>query len=120
MAGDKALWRRAFDTVEGALAPRAEAAVRCGEFAAGLSQLKRVRSGLLQALDSRTRSLWHVLNLPAGSDVHTMRRQLGELDREVRLLRSELDRARREAATAGPPKQKRPAAKEARRGDPGG
>jgi hypothetical protein len=32
----------------------------------------------------------HACNLPAGTDISRLRRQLGELDREVRRLRLEL------------------------------
>jgi hypothetical protein len=34
--------------------------------------------------------LLHACNLPAGTDISRLRRQLGELDREVRQLRLEL------------------------------
>jgi hypothetical protein len=37
-----------------------------------------------------TARLWHVANLPAGSDVQRLRVQIGQLDREVRRLRLQL------------------------------
>jgi hypothetical protein len=43
--------------------------------------------------DALTRRLWHLLNLPAGSDVARARRQVAALDREVRNLSLKLDEA---------------------------
>jgi hypothetical protein len=42
---------------------------------------------------------WHLINLPAGTDVQRLRSQLGALDREVRLLTLELERGRRRAVS---------------------
>jgi hypothetical protein len=36
--------------------------------------------------------LWHLMNLPAGSDLQRLRIQVGALDREVRRLSLQLDR----------------------------
>src|SRR4051794_28973623 len=89
-------WRRAFNALERAVTPRADAVVRADEFAAALASLNRTRTALQRTIDSRTRGIWHFLNLPAGDDVQTLRRQIGELNREIRLLRTEVDRNRRE------------------------
>lgn len=40
---------------------------------------------------------WHAINLPAGTDVQSLKRQVGALDREVRLLALELEKARAKA-----------------------
>jgi hypothetical protein len=36
--------------------------------------------------------MWHLLNLPAGSDIKRLSRQVASLDRELRQLRGELNR----------------------------
>jgi hypothetical protein len=102
MPPEPPLWRRTYNSVERTLAPRADAAVRADEFAAALARVNGARRMLQRVVDSRTRGLWHLLNLPAGSDVRALRRQIGELDRELRLLRAEVDRSRREAPARKP------------------
>jgi hypothetical protein len=42
-----------------------------------------------------TARAWHLLNLPAGSDVSRLRAQIGALDREVRRLTVQLEKERR-------------------------
>ena len=46
------------------------------------------------AVEARSRRLWHLVNLPAGSDVARLRRQVAELDRELRRRRRAAARAR--------------------------
>ncbi|MCB1296360.1 MAG: hypothetical protein KDB67_17030, partial [Gordonia sp.] len=41
-------------------------------------------------IEDANAALWHLVNIPAGSDVRKLRRQIGELDYEVRQLRLEL------------------------------
>jgi len=35
--------------------------------------------------------VWHLVNLPAGTDVHRLRKQIGALDRDVRRLTFQLE-----------------------------
>jgi len=83
----KALWRRTFDAVESAVGPLVEQAVQASAFSSTVVLKQRTRSALGGLAERRTRQLWHLLNLPAGTDVGRLRRQVGDLDREVRLLR---------------------------------
>ena len=89
----KALWRRAFDTVEGAVGPRVEQAVNESGFATLVVVVRRGTAIVSGVGERTTRRLWHGLNLPAGSDVRRLRRQIGDLDREVRLVRHALAQA---------------------------
>ena len=89
----KALWRRAFDAVEGALGPQVEQLVHQRGFSTAVVVVRRGRGLVGRVGESASRRVWHGLNLPAGSDVRRLRRQLGDLDREVRLVRHALDRA---------------------------
>jgi len=91
--GDKPLLWRVFDTAEGAVAPRLEELVRTGGFAEALGLAARAQAGVRRGLEARSRRLWHLVNLPAGSDVAHLRRQIAGLDRELREVRRALERA---------------------------
>jgi hypothetical protein len=91
--GDKPLLWKLFDTAEGAVAPRLEDLVRTGGFAQALGLAARTQAGVKRGLEQRSRRLWHLVNLPAGSDVAHLRRQIALLDRELREVRRALERA---------------------------
>lgn len=91
--GDRPLLWRAFDAAERAVAPRLEGAVRSREFLDALGLATRARARVQRELEARSRRLWHALNLPAGSDVNRLRRQVADLDRELRQVNAALERA---------------------------
>jgi len=133
VAGEKATWRKAFDAAEGAVAPRVEALVKTGGFAEVVSLAARARREAQSAVESRSRWLWHLVNLPAATDVARLRRNLAALDHDVRRLSLELERERHRAdrpeenddaepAGAGAPRRRaqraaRPQRDQARRGN---
>src|SRR3954468_21058741 len=84
-------WRQAFDTAERAVAPRAESLVRTPGFALGAAVLRRAQTLARDSAQGLTARAWHLLNLPAGSDVGRLRAQIGALDREVRRLTLQLE-----------------------------
>lgn len=89
------LWRQAFDAAERRVTPRAEEFVRTDTFAVGAALLGRATAlarGSARGLSTRA---WHLLNLPAGTDVSRLRSQVGALDREVRRLTLQLEAERR-------------------------
>jgi hypothetical protein len=88
-------WKQAFDTVERAVAPRAESLVRTPGFSLGVALLRRAQSVSRDSLQGLTARAWHLVNLPAGSDVQRLRSQVGALDREVRRLAVRLEKERR-------------------------
>jgi hypothetical protein len=92
MGEQKGLLWRAFDAAEKALAPRLEGAVRTGTFAEVLSVVTRVDAAVRHELEARSRRVWHGLNLPAGSDITRLRRQVATLDRELRHISQTLER----------------------------
>lgn len=92
------LWLRAFNAVEGTIGPRIEDLVHGQAFSTGLVLVQRTRRGVTGQVERRTRQVWHLVNLPAGSDVRRLRGQIGDLDHEVRALRSSLERDRRSRA----------------------
>ncbi len=97
---EKPWWRQAYDSAERRITPPLEEFVRTeryAELAAAVGQLQGMITG---GLRSATAGFWHLLNLPAGTDVQHLRRQIGALDREVRRLRLQL--AQQEARPAAP------------------
>jgi hypothetical protein len=91
-------WRQAYDAVDKAVTPRAEAFVRTDTFAQGaalVQRANRLARGTVRGVSARA---WHLLNLPAGSDVSRLRAQIGALDREVRRLTLQLENERRRSA----------------------
>jgi hypothetical protein len=91
------LWRQAFDAAERAVTPRAETLVRTPTFSVGISLARRAEKLVRDSARSLTARAWHLVNLPAGSDVSRLRAQIGALDREVRRLSVQLEAERRRA-----------------------
>jgi len=85
-------WRQAFDAVDRAVAPHAEGLVRTPGFATGVAVLRRAQVLARSSARGLTARAWHLLNLPAGSDVSRLRAQIGALDREVRRLTVQLEK----------------------------
>ncbi|WP_116452658.1 hypothetical protein [Blastococcus litoris] len=96
------LWRQAFDAAERAVAPRAEELVRTEYFSLGVALARRARMLAGRSAQDLSARAWHLLNLPAGSDVRRLRTQIGALDREVRRLTIQLEQERRRSAGARP------------------
>ena len=89
------LWRQAYDAVERAVTPRAEELVRTPGFSLGVALARRATTVARSTARDLTTRAWHLVNLPAGSDVHRLRAQVGALDREVRRLTVALENERR-------------------------
>ena len=89
---DRPGWRWVFDAVERNASPRVEALVHSDEFArmtAVIARSRRLAGNRANAIAAR---VWHLMNLPAGTDLRRLRMQVGALDREVRRLSLQLDR----------------------------
>ncbi|MFW3171108.1 hypothetical protein [Geodermatophilus sp. CPCC 206100] len=89
------LWRQAFDAAERRVTPRAEEFVRTDTFAIGAALVRRATTLARDSARDVTTRAWHLLNLPAGTDVSRLRAQVGALDREVRRLTLQLEAERR-------------------------
>jgi hypothetical protein len=88
---DKPQWRKSYDAVEQLLGPRAEALVHTQQFAHVTAALFGVRRALGNGVQGVAAQVWHLVNLPAGTDVHRLRKQIGALDRDVRRLSLQLE-----------------------------
>lgn len=96
-------WRQAYDAAERRVTPHADRLVRTSHFAVGSAVLRRAEKFARNSAEGATARVWHLLNLPAGSDVSRLRTQIGALDREVRRLTVQLETERRRPALpAGP------------------
>ena len=107
------LWRQAFDAVERRVTPRAEELVRTEAFTVGAALTRRAVTLARGSARDLTARAWHLLNLPAGTDVSRLRAQVGALDREVRRLTLQLEAARR-----GTPQRETPQRETPRRDTP--
>ncbi|MGY1769689.1 hypothetical protein [Blastococcus sp. SYSU D00813] len=98
-------WRQAFDAAEQRVTPHADRLVRTPGFALGVTLLRRAQVLARDTARDVSARAWHLVNLPAGSDVARLRAQLGALDREVRRLTLQLENERRRPGrpTAGSP-----------------
>jgi hypothetical protein len=90
---DKPLFWKAFDAAERAVGPRVEEAVRSGPFLGALGVAAQVQARVRRDVERRSRRLLHLVNLPAASDVAHLRRQVAQLDRELRRVTAALERA---------------------------
>src|SRR3954454_18416350 len=93
LMADKPVFWRGFDKAEGIVAPRLESAGRRDAVLGALGLPARAQAGARRDAERRSRRLWHLMNLPTASDVTHLRRQLAELDRELRRTNVELERA---------------------------
>jgi hypothetical protein len=96
MAEPPALWRQAFDAAEKFVAPRLESVVRTDQFAQATALGLKAQAALTRRANGVAATLWHLVNLPAGTDVLRLRAQVGALDREVRRLTLALEQQARE------------------------
>lgn len=84
------LWRRGFDTFEGAIRPRLEDVIETENFAVAAGLVVQVRRTMQRTTERATRRVLHSLNLPAGSDVNRILSELGRLERQVTSLKREV------------------------------
>jgi hypothetical protein len=85
------LWRRLYDTAERTVAPRLESVVRTEQFARGAALAGWAQATARARAEALAARMWHLMNLPAGTDVARLRTQIGALDREVRRLSLRLE-----------------------------
>jgi hypothetical protein len=97
-----ALWRQAFDAAERVIAPRADDVVRSEYFSLATALLRRAQTVAGRSVQGLSARAWHLVNLPAGSDISRLRAQIGSLDREVRRLTIQLEQERRRGTAPRP------------------
>jgi hypothetical protein len=98
---DKPIWREVYDRVTGELGPRMIDLTGSDEFAGAVEVAGAVRNRAVTELQRSSRRVLHAWNLPAGSDIAMLRREIGALDREVRALTREVESLRHQLDAAG-------------------
>ncbi len=121
LMADQPSWRQGFDAVEKQLSPRLEGLVQSEQFAVAAGLAARAQRAVEGELARTTRRVLHRLNLPAGTEVSRILKEIGQLRVQVRELSAELDDARAQLAarsaapvakiTKPPPAKKRAARK---------
>lgn len=89
--------RGLYNQVEKLVTPLATQVIGTDEFAKVVAAVTAINKAVRSEADKVQARTWHALNLPAGTDVERLRQQVGSLDRELRLLSLELQRARQQA-----------------------
>ena len=96
------LWQKAVVGAQSRATPVLRAAVDRQEVAAGIGMLQTLRSVVVRTTEAPSRRLWHLLNLPAGSDVNRMLVQIASLERELRELRKRVEDEQRDGTLKEP------------------
>jgi hypothetical protein len=90
MPGDHPLWLRAVLRVERAIGQPVEAVVRSETYFDVVTKTTRVRRKAVGAAEGVSRRALHLLNLPAGTDIRSVRQQLARLERQIDQLSGEM------------------------------
>jgi chromosome segregation ATPase len=88
---DKPVWRQVYDRVASEVGPRLTEMSGSDEFAEATANAAAARRRMTRDLEQRSRRWLHMWNLPAGSDINVLRREIGELERQVRDLSKRLE-----------------------------
>lgn len=90
MPANQPLWLRAVIRLERAIGEPIESAVRSDTYFDLLSTTTRVRRKVSGTAEGVSRRCLHLLNLPAGTDIRTMRQQLARMERRLNQLSHEV------------------------------
>ena len=88
---EKPQWRKSYDAVERMVAPRRRRWCTAASSRTSPPRLFGVRRALGNGVNEVAARVWHLVNLPAGTDIHRLRKQIGALDRDVRRLTLQLE-----------------------------
>jgi hypothetical protein len=90
MPANNPLWLRVVLRVERAIGEPMESAVRSDTYFDVVTKTTRVRRTLVGAAEGVSRRCLHLLNLPAGSDIRSVRQQLARMERRLNQLSDEV------------------------------
>jgi hypothetical protein len=88
---NQAAWKRLFDSVDRTVGSRLNSLAQSEDVATLAALGHRAQTKVGQLSEQASRRVLHAFNLPAGSDVNRLLRQIALLEREVRDLRKELE-----------------------------
>src|SRR4051812_50172320 len=81
MAASSPLWLRVVLRAERAIGAPVEAAVRSDAYFDVVAQVNKTVARASGAVEGVSKRGWHLLNLPAGTDIRRLREQLARMDR---------------------------------------
>lgn len=90
MPANNPLWLRVVLRVERAIGEPIESAVRSETYFDVVTKTTRVRRTVVGTAEGVSRRCLHLLNLPAGSDIRSMRQQLARMERRLNQLSHEV------------------------------
>ena len=91
MATGTPLWLTLVLRTERIVGSRVEDAVHSDAFFDLVAELNRVNGRLTGMVESVSKRIWHLVNLPAGTDIRRVREQLTRMERRMVELSKELD-----------------------------
>ena len=91
MAAQGPLWLKLVLRLERAVGGPVESAVRSDAYFDVVAGVNKTAARATGAVESVSKRGWHLLNLPAGTDVRRMREQLARMDRRLVQLTKELE-----------------------------
>jgi hypothetical protein len=91
-------WRRAFDGAERRLGSPLKSVTSSPDFQIATHQLRRVRRAVARPIDGLVSWGLHLAGLPSHADMRGLKRQLGDVQREMLTLRRDLVEAERDRA----------------------
>ena len=87
MPADSPIWRKAFDGVERRVSPRIASTTSSPDFQVATQLLRRATHVVTAPIGGLISRGLHVAGLPTHGDVRELKRQLGDVQREVLALR---------------------------------
>jgi hypothetical protein len=91
MAASAPLWLRLVLRAERTIGGPVETAVRSDLYFDAVAGVNKTAARLSGGVESVSKRGWHLLNLPAGTDVRRLREQLARMDRRMVELGKELE-----------------------------
>jgi len=88
------LWLKLVLRAERLVGTRVEAAVHSDTYFDLVAELNRTKSMLTGTIEGASKRIWHLANLPAGTDIRRVREQLARMERRIVELSKELDEQR--------------------------
>jgi hypothetical protein len=85
------LWLKLVLRAERAVGSRVEDAVHSDAYFDLVTELSRTRIRVTGMVEGTSRRIWHLANLPAGTDVRRMREQLARMERRIVELSKDLE-----------------------------
>jgi hypothetical protein len=95
MATTTPFWLKVVLRAERIVGSRVEAAVHSDAYFDLVTEFNRTKALLTGTVEGASKRVWHLANLPAGTDLRRVREQLARMERRIVELSKDLDEQRR-------------------------